>query len=942
MPTDLQEHYFRQAKNCFFRWEEAGRVLVWDDGTTIAFREEIAAVMDRLAPGGLPPFNAIAVLLSACRGNWNLSRRVLNEALVELQFSRLRKLLPGRSEFDTAAARDIIAKLDAIHQYPEELRTDLHARCELAAMIFEGRSKREGWLDEEAGKNLAKQMASGLPKSLESDGGLEQAVAELPVAEDSAMVLATQADVLPAASMFVKRDALALLAALRSLQAGIDGITPETLQRRIKTGLEQEVLPAPESELERSESLIGQLLADEQLGGLATLARNLMALLTFPRQLSQPDVIAMGGVSDITNRGQLDQLMLSELAHDDLTLASRIALNEALYLHRETPPSPRATSRRVFVDTGLCMWGVPRLFATATALSMAEMADGHLDVSFCRYDGDQVVSADFSSREGIEDHLAQLTHDLIPTAALPDFFYSHPYDECEFVIVTERDVVADATFIQTLKSVLPCGPTFLISVDRNGNLTFSSISERGMKVLRTGKLDLTSILTEPTKKSQDLAVSRELPILFSQKSFPLRTYQQPIAERSFRYSAGLVSITGDGRLMLWDSDDCGARQLSDQLGKGRLFWYGLDPHGVPVMVWGFASESALKLIRIHDDDYVAITNLTYSGVPVKVSGHLGNVFVEFSDRWEMFRSGRSTCVSTRGKEGRSSTIESNNQFPQLSAAARFCRFHSNGKAVQWLALTAVSGELKLEPVPVPNPERVKWLFDRRGQGVVAVGHSGTVQRLYGDERRIPARGEMVAVSIDGACFVQEGTSRDPGCLVQTDQLQSTPCGRPGADPFVLDATKVCRSRTLRRKFQSVCVNDSRLVLCSPKSDRFYIDHDRGIVLRPCRNETGMDEIRFQPMPSPDGCLYSLQAATWPCGSRAILDSRGILHLMSWDASVPQISLILYEGRMAGWCEESGAFGGGYFQLSGPGTSPQHDSEIYGTSIGEFIRCVNLN
>ena len=50
--------------------------------------------------------------------------------------------------------------------------------------------------------------------------------------------------------------------------------------------------------------------------------------------------------SDISNRGPLDRLLLSESAHDDLTLAVRIALNEALYLRRESLLGARRSTVR--------------------------------------------------------------------------------------------------------------------------------------------------------------------------------------------------------------------------------------------------------------------------------------------------------------------------------------------------------------------------------------------------------------------------------------------------------------------------------------------------------------------------------------------------------------------------------------------------------------------
>src|SRR5258705_13259430 len=60
--------YLRAPLNACWHWAENGAVLVWRDGTTVAFREEVVAVLERLAAQELPPFSAIALLLAACRG----------------------------------------------------------------------------------------------------------------------------------------------------------------------------------------------------------------------------------------------------------------------------------------------------------------------------------------------------------------------------------------------------------------------------------------------------------------------------------------------------------------------------------------------------------------------------------------------------------------------------------------------------------------------------------------------------------------------------------------------------------------------------------------------------------------------------------------------------------------------------------------------------------
>ena len=70
MTIDL---YFLNAKSRFFRWEDDGTVLVWDNGLTIAFRQELAAAINELADH-LPPLNSIVLVFSACRENWPQAR----------------------------------------------------------------------------------------------------------------------------------------------------------------------------------------------------------------------------------------------------------------------------------------------------------------------------------------------------------------------------------------------------------------------------------------------------------------------------------------------------------------------------------------------------------------------------------------------------------------------------------------------------------------------------------------------------------------------------------------------------------------------------------------------------------------------------------------------------------------------------------------------------
>ena len=53
-------------------------------------------------------------------------------------------------------------------------------------------------------------------------------------------------------------------------------------------------------------------------------------------------------------------------------------------------------------------------------------------------------------------------------------------------------------------------------------------------------------------------------------------------------------------------------------------------------------------------------------------------------------------------------------------------------------------------------------------------------------------------------------------------------------------------------------------------------------------------------------------AAWDDGSRAWLDSRGMLHLRSADPDVPEVTLVLGGDDLAGWASDGSVFGHRYY------------------------------
>jgi len=142
----LATSYLSPSTDSLWRWSFDGDVLTWTDGTTIAFRQEVEHVIERLAPHGLPPFGAVAMLLAACRDGWEQSPgrdAFLRYAAV---FSQWRAgaqsgAPPHASQlvFQRVAKgiEEVVKGLDAVARFAPESRQPKDAKAALAEAVFE-------------------------------------------------------------------------------------------------------------------------------------------------------------------------------------------------------------------------------------------------------------------------------------------------------------------------------------------------------------------------------------------------------------------------------------------------------------------------------------------------------------------------------------------------------------------------------------------------------------------------------------------------------------------------------------------------------------------------------------------------------------------------------------------------------------------------------------
>jgi hypothetical protein len=876
--ADIRE-YLLPAPDSFWEWRESAEVVTWKNGRTIAFREELRSVLSWLAPNGLPSLDSVILLLAATHDAWDANSeeaRALTKMFDEPKMPLLVDVLKGLSQ---------VRVLDA------SLRTPVRSKALLAEVVLE-RCRRSA--EPELAMSIVEAMNRGLVELV-----MAQDIASKTWGYGPLLLLRDMADMLPA---------------LQQLDA-------ERLRLRLATGLES--LPEPAKvELSPSElarAVLEQLRDDVEFAGLARVAKQLLSVASLPRRLDVEENNPTGGFSDISNRGSIDRLLLSELANDDLTLAVRVAMNEALYLRREVPPSRPHNHRAVLIDAGIRSWGVPRVFATAVALAlMAGTAKGGSYTCF-RAKREAVERADLSTRAGLVEHLSALETELHPAAAVPAYLQQIQGDGpgVEPVLVMSEDALVDAAMQQSLRRIdLP--QLFLATVSRDGVFRLSERGRYGIKVLREARIDLEDLFRE-RPAIINTRTTYELPAIFGREPFPLLLGENVARDRAFYIrNWGVASATGDGRLLRWWRPGQGAIQISDRI-VGRILWTSptaVDNH-VSIVVGGSGNASLLRVSA--DNVIIDSVRLRPDAVGEKYCSHGGVLFlIQRQSVIVLSMQTGEVCQTMRLPAGVSWKRD---------------RFFFAFNPPRWLALSHDGHSARFElvecAVPLVNavgdemrrlPPLIS-MFDQVGVdgpiGVLPDGNllSTATGNLRYTKHSLRGALSMPWVSADGLRLRLTGWSAPPtvksSVIVNTENLEV----RSGAQSILDDrAESIIQTINLRHRFKAIGVDDSgKLALESRKGQLLAFDVVNGLPMFVARQSHS--KLRAsRPFEQLHGTQrrYRLAAATWEDGSRAVLDSRGLLHLASSDRSIPETTLVLAEGELTGWHSHGHSWGRPYF------------------------------
>ena len=533
---ELAINYFSSPKLYFWRWAEGGEVIESRNGSTICYRAELMDILNDLAPHGLPPLGSVLLVLQACQESWknpsNPDRSILTDVI-----HYLKNGFPNHKNNDFAEhVNGVHHFMDIISKLPDKLKKG-KARKHLIQEVFKYGQPR-----------ILVPQVNGLLQDFES-GVFDRAIF------NQFKVLTPE---------YFQYELQKLILAFAKFP------DEDVLEMQVLTGL-GDAPKSAELEIPKTDSeeriLLQQLKEDERTIGIARLCERLMAGLNIPMHSKGVSDQPFGGISDITNRGDFDKLLLSELAYDDTTLMVRLANNEAMYLRREEIPKNINRERVILIDSTIKMWGVPRTFAISAALACAIQDKQISEISSYTLGGKDFEDIDLTSKKGVIKSLQQLDAHLHCGNGLLNFFEKNPSKEqVENIFITDEDSFENDAF-KLIFSKIKKSLRFLVTISRAGEMHFFEYNNGQRKRLSTTRYDLDDLLfrREKVKRENDTT----LPSIYQEGTMPMYfpTLGIRLSKKNTYYHSeyGVISLSLDNRLLRWPSPGVGAIELLENL-----------------------------------------------------------------------------------------------------------------------------------------------------------------------------------------------------------------------------------------------------------------------------------------------------------------------------------------------------------------------------------------
>lgn len=551
--------YFQATKDYFWQWAEEGEVIEWTKGGgTICYKTELlndlSKIKDHLPPLG--PLLLVIALGKPAPGpqaiQATLYRYAEELAGYEMAFPFADMAYESTAEELKTVIADFLALLRPLPgRYWKGPDREL-----LLNTLFE---HVETFLTGETAKEML---------SICRRGAYDYLIGQC-ASGDPLDALKTDTDILKQIlQRYPDTDALE-----KKLNAVVSPTPPAPADIEIPTDL-----PKPA----QMEDLLKVLAEDDETALLALLTQRLIAALHLPMHTKGYSQTSFGGVSDITNKGNFDRLLLSELAHDNETLMVRLANNEALYLRREELPENEPGQRFILVDKSIKLWGTPHLLEMAAALACAIDNRQHAEILTFALSGDHYEPMDLGSKTEIIAGMQRLSPALNSAKALSSFTDAYALKEHqEYFLITGDELFHTAAFQQSF-AALRRTDGFVITVNRDCRVQLYRYAAGHRKLLSTAKIKVERpvVMVKRTPVPlQHIVNDVDLPAFLKSNPLPLFLPCQLSnlnKNNSFFSDHAGFAVTKHRQLLFWPQKGQGAREITLDFPDAHSYFFGSD------------------------------------------------------------------------------------------------------------------------------------------------------------------------------------------------------------------------------------------------------------------------------------------------------------------------------------------------------------------------------
>lgn len=507
-------NYFQSYSNYFWAWEDQGQVISIPGSYTISYKALVTEMLYELAPQGFPSFGSLLMVLTAT----NINGKQQIDEIMRFKHPDGKYVFNYGGE-DVTSVTEFLKRLTDL---PSSAKTGV-ARQALIRAIF---------------KNCHNSLS--IKKSNSYYAGLNSLPDYVMHPTDVGFELQRYNDI-------------------RTLEL-ISRRFPdnEQLIRAMNETIELEEIQLESDHTTKEDAdFIDQLIAYEKTFHSGVLIRHLWGGLHIPVHNKHTGEQPIGGISDISNKGTFDRLLLSEFAYDDLTLMNRLANNEALYIQREIPPENNQFERFILIDVSLKNWGTPKTVAFSVALAIALHPKNTL---LCRIFvvGQQSFEIDYTSLNGLAEAQIILHPGLDAAAGIHHFFADFtPSKDKEVLLITHKDTLLRPEMLKAVHAYEK-NIRFLIHTDEVGKIEIYQRNAGSKRLLQTLLPDLEEIWK--TKRSKTTHERQ------TEKAEPLIPLLVPIGRTNH------VLQTDEGEIIAHTSDKKILKRFVDAFPTDKLGW----------------------------------------------------------------------------------------------------------------------------------------------------------------------------------------------------------------------------------------------------------------------------------------------------------------------------------------------------------------------------------